>query len=96
MTILELLNKLRWDNAYVIQDFRIGYWDRVVKEIIEVRLTGVDWEASDKFALSIEVPEVRWGEQITKQRTIPLHRIRKVWQGEELVWSRMGPEGKDS
>ena len=145
-TILELLNRLRWDPspAYDLADHSMGYWDRIAREIIEAPLAAIDWEASDKFALRLIEEEDAdtdtddegrsrggdpgtgggdgsdsggsgsrgrgWrpigggprggGRQIgsgggdrRRRRTVPLHRIRRVWRGEEVVWSRTGPEG---
>ena len=58
----------------------------VAREIIEAPLTRVDWEDSDKFALCL-------ADETGRKCTVPLHRIRRVWKGELLVWHREGPEG---
>lgn len=85
-TILELIHRLRWDNRLDPSEYSLGYWDRVARKIIEVSLSNADWEASDHFALCLKGDDGR-------RRIVPLHRVRRVWKGAEIVWQREGPEG---
>ena len=79
--IHELLNRIRWDEAYGNADFVIGYYDRVEDRIITVELKELAFDKEDHF--DFELIDVDGESQ-----TIPLHRIRQVFRNGELVWER--------
>ena len=70
-----------WDEEYGKAKFVIGYYDRVVDEIIQVSFKELDFDPDDHFDFSLIDDE---GET----HTIPLHRIREVFRNNELVWER--------
>ena len=80
--IHELLNRIRWDEAYGNADFVIGYYDRVEDKVITVSLKELFFVKEDHFDFEL-IDE----DGIT--HTIPLHRIRQVFRNGELVWERV-------
>lgn len=83
--IHELLSRIRWDAEFGRGEFILGYWDRVAGAIRHVRLSdiniGRDPDNPELFTLIDEEGRVH---------EIPLHRIREVWRGGELIWRRPG------
>ena len=80
--IHELLNRIRWDEAYGNADFVIGYYDRVEDKVITVPLKELYFVKEDHFDF-----ELLDEDGIT--HTVPLHRIRQVFRNGELVWERV-------
>ena len=79
--IHELLSRIRWDKEFGRADFAIGYYDRVLEEIIRV-----------PFAELIFLPDSRNSIRIMDYdgvvRSVPLHRIKEVYKNNELIWHR--------
>ncbi len=80
--IHELLNRIRWDEAYGKADFVIGYYDRMEDRILTVPLQELYFDSEDHFDF-----QLLDAEGVT--HTIPLHRIRQVFRNGELVWERV-------
>ena len=80
--IHELLNRIRWDEAYGDADFVIGYYDRVEDKVITVPLKELNFVKEDHFDF-----ELLDEDGIT--HTVPLHRIRQVFRNGALVWERV-------
>ena len=76
--IKELLNKIKWDKNENPEDYTVGYYDRVKKEIIEIPFISIK-EIDENFML-IEIK----GEE----KTIPLHAIKIVRKKGEQLWKR--------
>lgn len=76
-----LLNRIRWDKEFAKAEFVLGYDDRMVKTIRLVPLHHVFQEPGDHFFMHVVDEE-------GQLRTVPLHRIRKVWRNGELIWQR--------
>lgn len=79
--IHELLNRIRWDAEYAKGDFQIGYFDRMQQKIIKVPLKQIAFIREDHFAFQFYDEE---GEA----HSVPLHRIKEVYRGGELIWHR--------
>ena len=79
--IHELLSRIRWDKEFGSGDFEIGYYDRVLAEIIRV-----------PFAELIFPPDNRNSLQIMDYdgvvHSVPLHRITAVYTDPGLTWHR--------
>ena len=73
ISIKDLLNKVKWDKREKLEDYSIEYLDRVENKNIGIRLKDV----------KIEGDYV-----ISEEKTIPLHRIRKVKNKGKVVWNR--------
>ncbi len=76
--IKELLNKIKWDKRENPEDYTVGYYDRLRKEIIEFPFKAIK-EIDENFML-IEIN----GEE----KTIPLHAIKIVRKKGEQLWKR--------
>jgi uncharacterized protein (UPF0248 family) len=57
--IQELLNRIRWDDAYAEGDFLIGYYDRISGEIIQVPLQQVEFTPGNHFFFRYTDPTVQ-------------------------------------
>lgn len=76
--IKELLNKIKWDKRENPEDYTVGYYDRLRKEIIEFPFKAIK-EIDENFML-VEIK----GEE----KTIPLHAIKIVRKKGEQLWKR--------
>ena len=76
--IKELLNNIKWDKNENPEDYTVGCYDRVKKEIIEFPFTSIK-EIDENFML-VEIN----GEE----KTIPLHAIKIVRKKGEQLWKR--------
>lgn len=83
MPIQDLLNRVRWDEAFGNASFVIGYYDREKQQIIRVPLKETWVEEEDHFSIHLMDDE---GEC----HAVPLHRIREVHRDGELIWHRDG------
>ena len=81
ITILELLNRIRWDQDFSRGDFAVGYFDRVEQRIIVVPLGEVRFHVGDHLSLVLTDAD---GDPLS----IPLHRIYEVYRNGELIWHR--------
>lgn len=76
--IKDLLNKIKWDKRENPEDYTIGYWDNMRKEILEFPFKAIK-EISENFLL-IETEE--------GEKDIPLHAIKLVRKKGEQLWKR--------
>ncbi len=81
-TIRELLNRIRWDDAFGQGAFEIGVYDRVVDAVEFHPLDELALEQGNHFAFTMAVD----GELLT----IPFHRIREVRRDGQTIWKRTG------
>jgi len=79
--IHELLNRLRWDDAFANGDFVIGYYDRVERKILQVPLQMVHMIPGDHFSCRIT-------DRDGFVRDVPFHRIKEVHKDGQLLWHR--------
>ena len=71
MKIVDLLNRLKWDDAYDFEKVKIYYEERVNKAAF---LTGREIKKIGEKFLE------------TERGYIPLHRIRKIEYKDEILW----------
>lgn len=76
--IKELLNKIRWDKRENPQDYKIFYFDRILKKLIQIPYVRIKRLEGSFMILEKNNEEVN----------IPLHRIRKVTKNNAVVWER--------
>jgi len=76
--ILDLLNKIKWDENEKPEEYLIFYFDRIVSKLIEIKFNDIK-----KIDGSFMVLE-RNGEE----SNIPLHRIKEVKKSGKLIWKR--------
>ncbi|HSR88406.1 MAG TPA: DUF504 domain-containing protein [Pontiella sp.] len=79
-TIRELLNRIRWDDAFGEGTFDIGIYDRVADAVEFHSLEKLQLEKGNHFSFTLCVD----GEALT----IPFHRIREVRKNGQLIWKR--------
>ncbi len=77
-TILELLNKIKWDKRENKNDYKIFYYDRINKKNIKIKFT--DIKNFDKLFIMVNKNK--------KEINIPLHRIKIVKKNETITWKR--------
>jgi uncharacterized protein (UPF0248 family) len=77
----ELLSRIRWDPEFGRGEFRLGYWDRVLRRIVVVPLREVDVDPHDHFAFQACDDEGR-------VHRVPFHRVRQVFRDGSPIWSR--------
>lgn len=78
ISIKDLLNKIKWDKNENPDDYTVGYYDRLKKEIIEFPFTAIK-EIDENFML-IEINN--------EEKMIPLHAIKIIRKKGEQVWKR--------
>jgi len=79
-TIRELLNRIRWDDAFGRGTFEVGIYDRVTDRVDFYFLEDLHMEQGNHFSFTITVE----GEVLT----IPFHRIREVRKNGQVIWKR--------
>ena len=73
ITVLKLLNKIKCDKNSK-GEYKLEYFDR-----IKNRLITIEFE---------EIKEINKFSMILEDKEIPLHRIRKVYKDNLLIWKR--------
>lgn len=81
VSIVDLLNRIRWDEAFGKGSFAIGYEDHMLEGYVYVPFEEIIFEEGDHFAFQLKNEK---GELIT----IPFHRVREVHKDGELIWQR--------
>lgn len=79
--LLDLLNRIRWDQDFGRGCFDLGYYDRLEDRIITVPFQQVILTEGDHFAFQLLSPE---GEYLS----IPFHRVRQIFKDGRLIWDR--------
>lgn len=83
--IHQLLARIRWDAEFSRGRFAVGFWDRVARKVLSIELRDVVPNAVNPSLLDFVD-----GEGVL--RSIPLHRVRRVWRDGILIWERGEPE----
>lgn len=79
--IQDLLHRIEWDPEFGKGRFTIGYFDRVLGQIIRVPLQRLHLPPGEHFSFDVE-------EADGMLRMVPFHRVRAVWRDDELIWER--------
>ena len=83
LSIVDLLNRIRWDEEYGRGKFVIGYEDHMLDDYVYVPLEQIVFEEGNHFSFWLKNEE---GELTT----IPFHRVREVHKDGVLIWHRRG------
>ena len=75
--IQDLLNKIKWDKREAPEQYSIFYFDRILKNLIEISYARIK-RIEGSFMVLDNIEE----------SNIPLHRIKKVMKNEVVVWER--------
>jgi uncharacterized protein (UPF0248 family) len=78
ISIVELLNKIKWDKNLNPEEYSVFYLDRITKGLIEIKY--LDIKKIEKSFIVIE--------KNNEEVNIPLHRIRRVERNKRLIWER--------
>jgi uncharacterized protein (UPF0248 family) len=79
--IESLLNRIRWDAAFGLAAFTIGYFDRARHGIVTVPFERLRFEPGHHFSFGAV-------EADGSVHEVPLHRVREVRRDGELIWQR--------
>jgi len=79
--IHQLLSRIQWDEEFGRGFFEIGYYDRVLDEIIRIPFADVIFPPGAHDAIRVMDYD---GVVVS----IPMHRIREVYKNKVLIWQR--------
>lgn len=79
--IQDLLNRIRWDSEFGNAEFRIGYYDRMLDDILLKSLGEIEFPKNSHNVFE-------WTDLEGEIHTVPLHRIKEVYRNGELIWRR--------
>ena len=74
--ILDLLNKIKWDDSENPEDYLILHYDRIKDINKELKFTKIK-EINNLFLVT---------EKDDKEINIPLHRIREIRKKAKIIW----------
>ena len=82
--IHEVLSRIRWDPALAGHRFALAYEDHAARQDVVVPFEDLrfDRDTPGLFTVTDEHGEAR---------SIPLHRVRAVYQDGEIIWRRRAP-----
>jgi uncharacterized protein (UPF0248 family) len=79
--IHELLSRIHWDPEFGRGEFRIGYHDNVLGELVYVPLAEIRQEAGDHFCFEVT-------DEVGVVHSVPYHRVKELWKDDKLLWQR--------
>lgn len=82
-TLHEILSRIRWDPTFGDGDFWLAYHDRIEDRLVRIPFGRVVFGEGNRFGFTVIDPD-------GTPRTVPFHRVRRVWKNGELIWSRDG------
>lgn len=78
-SIIELLNRIRWDKKENPYDYDVYYEDRVTEQNVKVEFKAIKRVEGNFFVIESDNGET----------SIPLHRVREVRKQGQSIWKRM-------
>ena len=78
ISIIDLLNKIKWDKKEKSEDYEIIYFDRILGKQMTIHYTKIQALENPFMVLKDKAKEVK----------IPLHRIQEVKKQNETIWKR--------
>lgn len=79
--VQDILNRIRWDEHWAADEFKIGYYDRVEDRLIVVEFSEIHFPKGDHF--TFEVIDID-GEL----HSVPYHRVKAIFRNGDLIWHR--------
>jgi len=79
--IHHLLSRIRWDPDFGRGEFVLGYYDRILEEVVRVSFSEVIFPGERRDVIQV----------LTREgviHSIPLHRIKEVYKDNVLIWHR--------
>ncbi|KPJ88184.1 MAG: hypothetical protein AMJ53_17180 [Gammaproteobacteria bacterium SG8_11] len=80
-TVQEILNRIRWDEDFAKNTFKIAYYDRLEKDLILVDFHELHFPADDHFSFQLV-------DQDGETHSIPYHRVKAIYENDQLIWQR--------
>ncbi len=81
VSIVDLLNRIRWDKEFGKGEFVIGYENHMLDRYVYVPLEEILFEEGDHFSFQLK-------NKMDELITIPFHRVREVLKDSEIIWQR--------
>jgi uncharacterized protein (UPF0248 family) len=81
LPVQDVLHRIRWDPSLSHSEFRIGYYDRLIKDLVEVSLGTLHFRRDDHFGCDLT-------DDSGETRYLPFHRIKRIYQDGRCIWSR--------
>jgi uncharacterized protein (UPF0248 family) len=75
----DLLHRIRWDPDFGTGSFAVGYRDRAAERVVPFSSVSLDPRRPGFFSVQDD-------DGVTIH--IPLHRVRKVYKGDAVIWQR--------
>jgi len=79
--VQEMLNRIRWDEAWADDEFNIGYYDRVEQRVVVVAFKEIFFPKDDHFSFDLIDQEGEW-------HSVPYHRVKAIYRNGRLIWHR--------
>ena len=79
--VQEILNRIRWDENWSNDDFKIGDYDRLEDRIILVDFKKIIFPEGDHFSFELI-------DQEGELHSVPYHRVKAIYRNERLIWHR--------
>lgn len=77
-----LLNRIRRDPVFGAAKFEVGYYDRLEESILRIPLCEIFFEPGNHFTFHLY-------DHDGELHSIPLHRVKQVFRGGELIRERV-------
>jgi uncharacterized protein (UPF0248 family) len=81
VSIVDLLNRIRWDEAFGRGKFVVAYENHMLDHYVYVPFDALRFEEGNHFSFELKSETGEW-------ITIPFHRIHEVLKDGELIWQR--------
>jgi len=78
ISIIDLINKIKWDEKENPEDYTIAYQDRIQNKLIEIPYTKIK-RLEGTFMII---------DQDGEETNIPTHRIKQVKKKRKIIWQR--------
>ena len=79
--IHNLLSRIQWDREFGQGEFVLGYYDRILGEVVRVPFSEIIFPGGRCNAIQVLA-------QDGVIHSIPLHRIKEVYKDNDLIWHR--------
>ncbi len=89
VSIVDLLNRIRWDKEFGKGEFVIGYENHMLDHYVYVTFEEILFEEGDHFSFQLK-------NEMDELITIPFHRVREVLKDNEIIWQRPGHAPEDT
>ncbi|MGD7036555.1 DUF504 domain-containing protein [Methylotuvimicrobium buryatense] len=79
--VQDILNRIRWDEHWKGDEFKIGYYDRIEDRLIVVAFNEIRFPKGDHFTFEVI-------DQDGELHSVPYHRVKAIFRNGDLIWHR--------